>query len=96
MATDKYSSVIKVVGTLKDDGNWLMKSNELPGFFLCGNDLEKLYNDIPNVIKSLFKLNYQLNVDIALDRTPAQISHMKNGMHDINPTDNWIAIPAAA
>jgi len=92
MATDKYSSVIRVVGALKDDGNWLMKSNDLPGLLLCGKDLNKLYNDIPGVIKTLFKLNYDMTVDVALDRAPAQIS---NNLHEIKPTENWIAIPAS-
>ena len=46
---------------LYEDGNWVVKSDDLPELLLVGKDHDMLLRDIPKVIKLLLENNYKLS-----------------------------------
>ena len=48
-------------------------SEDLPGLFLSGKDLSVLLDDVPNIIKGLYALDFQMNVDV----TPATVPQLE-------------------
>ena len=64
MATKSYSCVIKVDEELREGEFWVLTSEDLPGLLLSGRDLDALRADTPEVIKQLFKMNYDMDVSV--------------------------------
>ena len=46
----------------KKKGYHILTSPDLAGFLLCGKNLQRLIDDIPESVKLLFKLNHNLDV----------------------------------
>jgi len=66
MASRMYARIINVRAEFADAGKcWALTSDNLPGFLLAGSDLNALLDDVPNAIKLLFRLNYQMDVEVA-------------------------------
>lgn len=57
-------SFIAIEQDYKEGGHWHLTSPDLPGLFLAGKDITDLYADVPNVIKTLFRLNYGMEIDV--------------------------------
>ena len=64
MANSGYSCVIQVNENYREGGHWELTSKNVPGLYLAGKDLSALRADVPNVIKVLFKNNYDLAVEV--------------------------------
>ncbi|MDH5573260.1 MAG: hypothetical protein OEY89_15975 [Gammaproteobacteria bacterium] len=73
MADKNYSYLINVEEDFREGEYWVLTSKQLPGLFLSGKDLKTLRADVPNVIKTLYRLNYEMDVDVRLvcEETPA-------------------------
>ena len=69
MGNCTYVGVVRVSGEIKDKG-WVITSENLPGLFLAGNDLEKLTADIPANIEMLYQLNYGMSVKVCVAGEP--------------------------
>lgn len=66
IASRMFTKLINVRAEFADAGKcWALTSNNLPGLLLAGGDLAALLADLPNAIKLLFRLNYQMDVDVA-------------------------------
>lgn len=85
-----YVGVVRVRGEYKD-GAWVFTSDNLPGFFLAGHDPERLSNDIPAAIKTLYRLNYQMEVSVCLAGEPGEKKPVSAVM-----ARTWAAVPIAA
>jgi len=83
MATSSYLTVARTKIEYREGGYWVITSDEVPGMLMAGKDPRSLYADIPNVIKMLYKLNYQLDVQVSevvarprfIKRSDAQPTH---------------------
>lgn len=62
----KKSFLISIQEELKEGAFWTITSSELPGLFLGGQNIELLHQDLPAVIKQLFKLNYRMDVEVSI------------------------------
>lgn len=71
MADSSYVAVIRVNGEFKD-GGWFITSENLPGLFLAGRDPKALHADLPAVIKTLYKLNYEMDVEVCPAGEPGE------------------------
>lgn len=47
-----------------EDGLFYITSDDVPGLFLAGKDMDALFRDVPKVIKVLFEKNFGLNVRV--------------------------------
>lgn len=66
MASRMYSRIIYVKAEFADAGKcWALSSADLPGLLLAGSDLTALLADLPAAIKLLYRLNYQMDVEVA-------------------------------
>ncbi len=66
MASRMYTKLINVKAEYADAGKcWALTSNDLPGLVMAGGDLDALLADLPQAIKLLFRLNYQMDVEVA-------------------------------
>jgi len=66
MASRMHTTLINVRVEYADDGRcWVLSSKDLPGLLLAGCDIYALLADVPVAIKLLYKLNYQLEVEVA-------------------------------
>jgi hypothetical protein len=90
MGNRNYVSVINVRDEYKD-GAWIFTSENLPGLFLAGSDLNKLREDVPVAIKALYQLNYGMTVDVRLTGEPGELVKEKRA-----PQNKWAAVPVAA
>ena len=86
MGNSTYVSVVRVSGEFKD-GGWVITSENLPGLFLAGGDLEKLTADIPANIEMLYRLNYDIKVKVCRAGEPGE----KRSSNPVPPT--WAAVP---
>ena len=99
MASMSYSCLIRVQEEFREeDGDrfWLMRSQDLPGLLLGGRNLERLREDTPNVIQRLFKLNYDMDVQVhrVIDMHDLD---KKTPRHQLEPPKAWTAVvPLAA
>ena len=67
MATTDYQKTINIKTKLnRDDGIIVMTSEDLPGLFLAGKNLLALARDLPPAIKALYRLNYEMDVEVEL------------------------------
>lgn len=57
------------VAEASGEGIWILTSDDLPGFFLAGENIDTLKENIPDAIKLLYKLNYQMEVEAHLQST---------------------------
>jgi hypothetical protein len=89
MGSISYS--IRIDEKLQEGGFWSLTSDNLPGLFLAGQDLPALRNELPDVIKKLFELNYSMDVEVRLllDNPPARPNPNASAR-------TWAAIPKAA
>lgn len=46
-----------------------MTSAELPGLFLAGKDPAKLLDDVPAVIKAIYRVGYNMQVEVVMDQS---------------------------
>lgn len=65
MASSMFSRLINLSVEYNPDGCWAISSPDLPGLVLAGKDIAALLDDVPNAIRLLFKLNYQMDVQVA-------------------------------
>lgn len=56
------SYVINIDVTLRDGGFFTLNSYDLPGLCLLGKDPIRLMRQVPELVKTLFKLNFGQNV----------------------------------
>lgn len=73
----------------KEDGFWTITSDELPGLFLAGKDLFSISAEVPEAIKLLFSLNYNMSVDVKMAIDP-----IARGVPPV--PEEYFAIPNAA
>ena len=92
MASSNYAGEVRISEEFKEGGFFVLKSEDLSGFLLCGKDIKKLRADIPNAIKLLFKMNYEMDVEVRLLTDPAMLSKCES-IPDICDTGRWTAIP---
>ncbi len=64
MANSAYSTIISVNEAFREGEYWVLTSDQLPGLLLSGKNLTELRADIPNVIRLLFKMNYDLEIEV--------------------------------
>jgi predicted RNase H-like HicB family nuclease len=64
LASSSYASLININVEYDRQGHWVLSSKDLPGLLLSGKQLDALFNDVPNAIKLLYKLNYQMDVTV--------------------------------
>lgn len=81
-----YVGVVRVHGEYQDSA-WVITSENLPGFFLAGEDLERLRADVPTTIQMLYRLNYGMEVEVRLAGEPGE----KNPVRSVPQT--WAAVP---
>ena len=98
MARTSYSCVIpvkeeRVTDEYGSDDFWVLTSEVLPGFVLGGRDLEELHAEVPEVIRFLFKENFDMNVEVRRVTAPESL---KEGVTVPNPKTAWTAFPLAA
>lgn len=89
---EPYSCVITSKAVLREEGYWVITSNDLPGMLLSGKDLHKLVIDIPNVIKVLFKKNFGADVNVLKTISPSEIKK-KPLEESIEPSSQWTTVP---
>lgn len=97
-ATASYFCMIRVKAELHaDDGEdfWTLTSDDLPGLLLGGRDLKALHADTPAVIRSLFKHNYGMEVDV-LPRAEAKSLAAEVPLPKLALPETWAAIPIVA
>lgn len=94
MANTHFTYLINVEADFREGEYFVLTSPQLPGLLLSGKDINALREDVPNVIKGLFSLNYKMDVDvrIACEESPTPIEkpfcrHTHN---------NWTATPIPA
>jgi len=56
-------------------GLFSLTSSELPGLFLAGKDPGKLVEDLPAVIKAMYKVAYDMHVEVVTEGMPKISSH---------------------
>jgi hypothetical protein len=52
-------------------GLFALTSTELPGLLLAGDDPAKLWADVPAVVKAMYKVGYDMDVDVRMEAVPA-------------------------
>ncbi len=92
MASCNYAAVIRVDETFRKGGYWLLTSNDLPGFVLCGKDIKTLRDDVPAAIKILVKANYDMDVEVRPLIQPSEMVKCKEGV-DMPLPEAWTAVP---
>ena len=95
MANSGYSCFIRVDENYREHGHWELTSKNLPGLFLAGKDLNALRADVPNVIKVLFKNNYDLVADVRPVVDSCAVKGGCNIAEHVKP-GYWSASPIAA
>ena len=63
-ASSSYTCTIRVEEAFMEGGYWMFTSQDLPGLLLCGKDKHFLRDDVPAVIKMLFRENYSMEVEV--------------------------------
>lgn len=92
---EPLSCLITTKTVLREECYWVITSNDLPGLLLSGKDLKKLVIDMPNVIKSLFKMNFGADVRVFKVISPTEIKK-EQSQEVIDPNSQWSTIPAEA
>lgn len=64
MASHMHTTLITIRVEYHPDGYWAISSKDLPGLMLAGRDIGPLVEDVPAAIKLLYKLNYQMDVEV--------------------------------
>ena len=59
-----YSTTIRVTTRVDQYGHFIMTSEDLPGLFLASKNYLALINDVPEVIRALYKDNYDMEVTV--------------------------------
>jgi hypothetical protein len=62
----KKSFLIDIHEELREGAYWTVTSKRLPGLFLGGIELGVLRDDLPDVIRMLFRANYQVEVEVTM------------------------------
>ena len=95
MPKGSVSYIICVEERFGEGGFWTVTSKNLPGLFLGGQDLGPIRHDLPEAIKALFKLNYEMDVEVRLLSAGPPVAG--DGFAPSVQTPNmWTAIPMAA
>lgn len=92
MVSCNYASVIRVSEEMHEGCYWVLTSGDLAGFLLCGKDIKKLRADIPVAIKTLFKVNYNMDVEVSALAEPSKVVKCKR-KSDMPLPESWAAIP---
>ena len=92
MGNSDYVQVVNVQLERKDGGYWVVSSKELPGLLLSGKLLKKLIGDIPNAIKILFKLNYEMDVEVKMSSEHPRTASSHEPIDKMPET--WVAYSA--
>ena len=95
MASCNYTSVISVCEERRDGGFWVLTSENLAGLLLCGKDLKKLRLDVPAAIKMLFKMNYEMDVEVCPIAEPVEMASKLARKRILHPA-RWAAVPIHA
>lgn len=91
MTNCKYISVVQIDEAFSD-GSWVVTSPDLPGLFLAGYEIKQIRNDIPAAIKQLYRLNYEMDVEVCPTSSIPEIDDGKTRVkHD---TALWAAFAA--
>ena len=96
MATTAYARTIRVRGAFNPECNlFALTCDELPGLFLAGSDLKALQEDVPNVIRALYRLDCGLEVNVEeVNHAPrSQATHANSNFIDL--FREFVAKPAA-
>ena len=96
MARSTYSCVIRVSAEQRptnDASLWILKSEDLPGLLLAGPELSPLLEDVPAVIRMLFRDNYDMEVEVL---RAASLSEVREPGPWLTLPATWTAIPAPA
>lgn len=93
MGNGKYVGIVSIDEELKSDGNWVVKSNDLPGLLLWGKDIRALREDIPLAIQTLYRLNFELEVQVSMAGSP--VAANKACAPKPHRHTNWAAVPTA-
>ena len=65
MATTGYATIVRVRGAYNPECEvFALTSEELPGLYLAGKNLQALHEDVPSVIKALYKLDCGMDVEV--------------------------------
>jgi len=56
-------------------GLFSLTSAGLPGLFLAGKDPGKLVEDLPRVIKAIYKVGYDMQVEVVAEGLPQIAAH---------------------
>ncbi len=94
MASSNYAGIVNITVDNRE-GFWLLTSEDLPGFLLCGEDLNALGRDTPNVIKGLFRLNYGMEVEVVAATGAKALAEARRTPSTV-PSSKWVATPVAA
>lgn len=94
MADGNYSTTVCIREDRRPEGYWTLTSKELPGFMLTGKDLAALRADTPAVLKSFFRLNYQIEMDVRPIVSPSALKGKVGD--DFGHRNHWAAFPLAA
>lgn len=95
MARCNYITVISTKEAFRE-GSWVITSDDLPGLFLVGENLSDLRDTTPTAIKLLYKLNYDMEVDVRPTMEPKQARRICNEGAKIPRPKGWAAVPIAA
>jgi predicted RNase H-like HicB family nuclease len=96
MSSTMKSHLIEVGIEYHPDGCWAISSKNLPGLVMAGKDIEALIGDLPNAIKLLYKLNYQLDVQVAIAGEDGASLHEERKSAFIPLPSKFVALSAAA
>ena len=71
MATTGYATTVKVRGAYNQEcGIFALTCEELPGLYLAGKDLQTLQDDVPAVIRALYK--HDCGIDVVVTEVNAR------------------------
>lgn len=96
MSVEDQVYIVRLEFTNNPDGFWTIKSSNLPGFYMAGKNLNFLAQDIPNVIKKLFKLNFNLNAVPRPLIDPLAIKSKAPDQSIETPNREWMVNPCEA
>jgi hypothetical protein len=95
MASETYTSVVRVREELREGKFWMLTSEDMPELLLGGKNLDLLRKDVPNVIKMLFKLNSNIDVEIRPNVKPSEMTTKRPTTQVYNRLTDWTVIPLA-
>ncbi len=51
-------------------GMFALTSDQLPGLLLAGKDPAKLWDDVPAVVKAMYRVGYNMDVEVIMEAQP--------------------------